>query len=156
MNDYIKTGILSKKDLRLPNNEQLKKGVAVIECIQKIPCNPCVTSCPVNAISMKYINSLPEIDYDKCIGCAKCVGICPGLAIFVIKYIDYNKALVTLPYEMLPIPDKGDIIEGLDRKGEKIDNVEVKKVIKKGKTAVVTVKTTQKNAMDIRNIRVKK
>ena len=155
MKDYIKTGILSKKDLNLPSIEQLKKGVAVIECIQKIPCNPCVTSCPVNAISMDDINALPEIDYDKCIGCAKCVGICPGLAIFVIKIID-DKALVTLPYEMLPIPDKGDIVEGLNRSGEKIDDVKVKKVLRKGKTSVITVETDKKNAMDIRNIRVKK
>ncbi len=156
MSDYLKTGILSKKDLDLPSDQQLKKGVAIIECIQKIPCNPCVTSCPVNAISMKDINSLPIIDYDKCIGCAKCVGICPGLAIFVIKYIDENKALVTMPYEMLPIPKKEDIVEGLNRKGEKIDDVKVKQVIRKGKTSVVTVETDQKNAMDVRNIRVKK
>lgn len=153
MEEYIKTGILSKKDLKLPSKKQLKKGVAVIECIQKIPCNPCVRSCPVSAISMKDINSLPEIDYDKCIGCAKCVGVCPGLAIFLVKIVD-NKALVTIPYEMLPVPNKGDLVEGLNRKGEKIDDVEVKKVIKKGKTSVITVETEEKYAMDIRNIRV--
>lgn len=155
MKDYEKTGILKKSDLRLPNKKQLKKGVAIIECVQRIPCNPCVTSCPVNAISMKDINDVPQIDYDKCIGCKKCVGICPGLAIFVVKILKNNKALITLPYELLPIPEENDIVEGLNRKGEKVDNVKVKKVVKKGKTMVITIETEEKYAMDIRNIRVK-
>ncbi|MEA2055800.1 MAG: 4Fe-4S binding protein, partial [Candidatus Thermoplasmatota archaeon] len=75
MYDYERTGLLSVKDLKLPSEEQLEKGVAIIECIQKIPCNPCVESCPVNAITMKNINDLPIIDYDKCVGCGKCVGV---------------------------------------------------------------------------------
>jgi Fe-S-cluster-containing hydrogenase component 2 len=156
MRGYEKTGIISKKDLKLPNRNQLKKGVAIIECIQEIPCNPCVASCPVDSIKMKDINALPEIDYDKCIGCAKCVGICPGLAIFVVKILDNKKAIVTLPYEFLPVPKKGDIVDGLNRMGQKIDDVKIKKVIKKGKTMVITVETDEKYAMDIRNIRVKK
>lgn len=156
MKNYQKTGVLGKKDLNLPTKKQLRKGVAIIECIQRIPCNPCVDACPVNAISMKDINEPPKIDYDKCIGCKKCVGICPGLAIFVVKILDNNKALVTLPYEQLPIPEEGDIVEGLNRKGEKIDNVKVKKVKREGKTMVLTVETKEEYAMDIRNIKVKK
>jgi len=154
MKEYEKTGVLSKKDLKLPNLEQLKKGVAVIECIQNIPCNPCVDSCPFDAISMKDINALPEIDYNKCIGCGKCVGICPGLAIFLVKIIHDNKALVTIPYEILPIPNKNDIVAGLNRKGEKIDDVEVIKIRKVGKTYLITVKTDKKYCNDLRNIRV--
>ena len=156
MKDYEKTGILSKKELNLPNKKQLRKGVAIIECVQKIPCNPCVTSCPVQAISMKDINDLPVIDYDKCIGCKKCVGICPGLAIFVVKILDNKKAHVTIPYEQFPIPEEDNIVEGLNREGKKVDDVLVKKVIKKGKTMVITIETEEKYAMDIRNIRVKK
>jgi len=155
MKNYEKTGILKKNDLKIPSKKQLKKGVAIIECIQKIPCNPCVDICPVNAITMKDINSPPEVNYDKCIGCKKCVGICPGLAIFVVKILDKNKAFVTLPYEQLPIPEENDIVDGLNREGKKIDNVKVKKVIKKGKTMIITVETEEKYAMDIRNIRVK-
>jgi Fe-S-cluster-containing hydrogenase component 2 len=156
MKSYEKTGILTKKDLKLPTKKQLKKGVVIIECIQEIPCDPCVASCPVNSIKMKDINAPPEIDYEKCIGCAKCVGICPGLAIFVVKILDNKKALVTLPYEFLPVPKKGDIVDGLNRIGEKIDEVTVKKVIKKGRTMVITVETEEKYAMDIRNIKVEK
>lgn len=154
MKEYEKTGVLTLKDLILPSKEQLKKGVAVIECIQEIPCNPCVDSCPVNAISMKDINALPIVDYDKCIACGNCVGICPGLAIFVIKIQD-DKALIILPYELVPVPNVGDIVEALDRYGQKRDTAIVKKVIKKAKTMVITIEVDNNLAMIVRNIRVK-
>jgi Fe-S-cluster-containing hydrogenase component 2 len=153
MTDYEKTGVLSINDLKLPLKNNLKKGVAIIECIQEIPCNPCVTSCPVNAISMKDINALPKIDYNKCIGCGKCIGICPGLAIFLIK-IKNGKALITLPYEFLPLPKVGDIVKLLDRKGIVRDNGIVNRVVKNGKTMVITIEVNVNLAMDIRNIRV--
>ncbi len=153
MHNYEKNGVLSKKDLELPSKEQLEKGVAIIECVQEIPCNPCVDSCPVNAISMKDINALPIIDYDKCIGCGKCVGVCPGLAIFLIKIKD-KRALITLQYEFLPIPEVGSKVEALDREGSIVGNAVVKRVIKKGKTMVITVEANEDLAMDIRDIRV--
>ncbi|MEA2055392.1 MAG: 4Fe-4S binding protein, partial [Candidatus Thermoplasmatota archaeon] len=122
-------------------------------CIQKIPCNPCVESCPVNAITMKSINDLPKIDYDKCIGCGKCVGVCPGLAIFIVKIKD-DKALITLPYEFLPVPSFGDNVKALDRGGKYRKDAVVKRVKKDGKTIVVTIEVDKELAMDIRNIRV--
>ena len=153
MYNYEKTGVLSTTDLKTPSKKQLEKGVAIIECIQKIPCNPCVDSCPVHAISMKDINALPVIDFDKCIDCGKCVGVCPGLAIFVVK-IKNDKALITLPYEFLPVPTVGDVVDALDRKGNAKETALVKKVLKKGKTMVITIEVNEKFAMDIRNIRV--
>jgi Fe-S-cluster-containing hydrogenase component 2 len=153
MHNYEKTGVLSKNDLKLPLKKQLEKGVAIIECVQEIPCDPCVDSCPVQAISMKDINAPPIIDYYKCIGCGKCIGICPGLAIFVIKFKD-DKALITLPYEFLPIPEVGDKVKALDREGKIVDNAIVKRVIKVGKTMVITIEVSKDLAMDIRNIRV--
>jgi len=154
MKQYEKTGVLKKSDLlNLPSEKQLEKGVAVIECIQRIPCNPCVDVCPVDAISMKDINAPPVIDYDKCIGCKKCVGICPGLAIFVIK-TQGDRADVTLPYEFLPVPEKNEGVDVLDREGKKIGSGVVKKVVSSGKTFVVTVEVDKKKAMDVRNIRV--
>lgn len=153
MPSYEKTGVLSTKDLKLPSNKQLEKGAAIIECVQEIPCNPCVASCPVDAISMKDINALPVVDFDKCVGCGKCVGSCPGLAIFVIK-IKNGKALITLPYEFLPVPKVGDKVKALDREGSVRDDGTVKRVIKTGKTMVITVEVREDFAMDIRNIRV--
>lgn len=153
MYGYEKTGVLSTKDLKLPSEKQLEKGVAILECVQEIPCNPCVDSCPVNAISMKDINAPPVIDFDKCIGCRKCVGLCPGLAIFVVKVKD-GKGLITLPYEFLPVPKAGDKVKALDREGEIREEGIIRKVVKKDKTMVITVEVSEDLAMDIRNIRV--
>ena len=150
---FEETGVLTLKDLDLPLDYQLKKGVAVIECVQEIPCNPCVDICPVNAISMKDINALPKVDFDKCTGCRRCVGICPGLAIFVVKIKD-NKALITLPYEFLPVPKVGDIVTALDREGKARGKAKVVRLNESGKTTVITIETKNELAMETRNIRV--
>ena len=131
---------------------QLKKGVAVIECIQRIPCDPCVAVCPVDAISMKDINDIPKVDYDKCTGCKRCVGICPGLAIFVVK-IEDDKALITFPYEFLPVPKVGDTVTALDREGKPRRKAKVTRVKTSGKTNVVTIEVEKDLAMEVRNIR---
>lgn len=153
MREYEKTGVLSVTDLQIPEKNQLEKGVAILECVQEIPCNPCVESCPVHAISMKDINAPPVNNFDKCIGCTKCVGICPGLAIFVIKIKD-DKALITLPYEFVKIPKVGDIVQALDREGIVRGKALVKKVLQQGKTLVVSIEVHKSLAMDIRNITV--
>ena len=150
--EYEKTGVLSVKNLKIPTEPQLKKGVAVIECIQQIPCDPCVAVCPVDAISMKDINDIPKADYDKCTGCTRCVGICPGLAIFVVK-IEDDKALITLPYEFLPVPKVGDIVTALDREGKSKGKTKVMRVKTSGKTNVVTIEVEKELAMEVRNIR---
>ena len=153
MREYEKTGILSITDLQIPKKKQLEKGVAILECVQEIPCNPCVESCPVHAISMKDINAPPVNDFEKCIGCTKCVGVCPGLAIFVIKIKD-DKAWITLPYEFVTVPKVGDVVQALDRVGRVRGKALVKKVVKQGKTMVVTIEVNSSLAMDIRNIKV--
>ena len=153
MKTYEQDGILTIGDLVLPSDKQLEKGVAFIECIQEIPCNPCVDACQFGAISMKDINAPPVVDYDKCTACGQCVGICPGLAIFVIKVVK-NKVLITLPYEFYPVPEVGDKVQAINRKGDKIGTTVVKKVKKKGKTMIITLEARKDLAMEIRNIKV--
>ena len=145
-------GIVELADLRLPNEEHLKKGIAIIECVQEIPCNPCVDACPFKAISMEDINALPIVDYEKCIGCGKCIEVCPGLAIFVVK-VSNGKAMIMLPYEFLPLPREGQHVKALDREGKEICDAVVKKV-KKGKTPVITIELPAEHAMEVRNIKV--
>ena len=153
MHDFKITGVLSADDINLPNENHLKKGVAVIECIEEIPCNPCVDSCPVKAISMKDINAPPIVDYEKCVGCGKCIEVCPGLAIFLVK-IKEDRALISLPYEFLPIPRIGDTVKALDRSGDIRQDATVKKIVKKGKTMIVTIELDKDLNMEVRNIKV--
>ena len=153
MNVYEQTGVLSVDDLVLPSTKQLQKGVAITECIQEIPCNPCVDSCPVNAISMKDINAPPIVDYDGCIACGKCVGVCPGLAIFIVKKTG-DTGLLTIPYEFLPIPKNDEQVITIDRDGNKVGKCIVKRVKKQGKTMVITVELDAKDLMNVRHIKM--
>jgi len=152
---YKESGVISINELKLPNEEQLKKGVAIVECLENIPCNPCVEACPFGAITMKDLNDTPKVNYDKCTGCKRCIAVCPGLAIFVVK-LEGEDALISLPYEFLPVPKKGDVVVALDREGKVRGNAKVEEVRKVGKTHIITIRTKKEDAMVVRNIRVVK
>ncbi|KAA0002904.1 MAG: (4Fe-4S)-binding protein [Thermoplasmata archaeon] len=153
MEDYERTGVLKPSDIQMPSEKYLKKGVAIVECVQEIPCNPCVDICPVQAISMENINALPIVNFEKCIGCTKCVAICPGLAIFVVK-INGERGFLTLPYEFLPIPKEGEEVKIFNREGKEIGKGMVRKVKKAEDTYVITVETEKKCAIEGRHIGV--
>ncbi len=113
-----------------------------------------MTICPVHAISMTDITACPQVDYDTCIGCGKCIAVCPGLAIFLIKTID-SKAQITMQYEFLPSPKRGETISVLNRKGEVLTHGIVLRAVKKqNKTILVTIEVDKRFAMDARNIKV--
>lgn len=122
-----KNGLPDAKDLSesMPSAESLAQSPkAVIECFQEIPCNPCVGACPRGAIKISEgINQKPLIDHSLCNGCSLCVYQCPGLAIFVVGIDKENpsKGFISIPYELLPVPEKGEIVDVLDREGVKID-----------------------------------
>ena len=147
---YEKTGVLTIKNLRLPPPHALRRGVAISECIEYIPCNPCVDACPFHAITMNDMNAPPEIDYEKCTGCTKCIAICPGLALFVVQI--NSTAKITLPYEFLPIPKVGDMVTALDRQGKRRDKAKVLKVQKRDKCSLITIEAKKGLGMEIRNI----
>lgn len=142
-----------------PSEERLLKGfVAVHECYQDIPCNPCVESCPVHAISMEKLTSPPVIDFDKCTGCGNCVASCPGLAIFLLS-LKNGDAQVTIPYEMINVPEKGEKVDGLDRYGKKVCDAQVVRVVKlpsldkTSKTTLVTLEIPREQLPVVRSFR---
>lgn len=157
MNGYEATGTLTLEDLknRLPPRERLEKGpVVIIECIQKIPCDPCAHVCKFGAIKKPSLIDPPEVDYDKCTGCGECVAVCPGLAIFVVNFkYKSDEASVTIPYEFLPIPKKGEIFEALDREGKPVGEARVISARRmEDNTTVVTIVVRKDLAMVVRNI----
>ena len=108
------TGVPSPEELAgipgIAGDARFEEGpVAVIECVQEIPCNPCEKACPFGAITVgQPITNLPVIDENKCTGCGACLAKCPGLAIFRVQknYTD-TTAMIEFPYEYLPVPEAG-------------------------------------------------
>ncbi|NLY54522.1 MAG: 4Fe-4S dicluster domain-containing protein [Firmicutes bacterium] len=157
-----KTGIPTQADLQevYPRPERLAQGpVAVIECFQRIPCNPCATACQRGAIQpFEDINDRPQLDVDRCNGCALCVASCPGLAIFVVdETYSEDQALIKLPYEFLPLPQEGKIVAALNRAGEKVGEgivVRVQNPPAFDRTAVIHLAVPRELASDVRNILV--
>ncbi len=140
----------------MPSPERLAKGpVAIIECFQQIPCDPCHTACPRGAIKpFANINDLPQIDFDACDGCTLCVAACPGLAIFVVDYTySDDKVLLKLPHEFVPLPEKGEIVKLLNRKGEVVAEGKVVRAVRfRDKTNVVWVECPRELGMEVRAI----
>ena len=155
-----RTGIPTDDDLEkvIPDKKRLAQGpVVIIECFQKIPCDPCAISCKLGAITaFKDINDLPQVDFDKCTGCGICISSCPGLAIFVIdmSYSD-EKSLIKIPHEMLPLPEKGEEVYALDRKGAILGKAKVVRVLKiKNKTNIISLEIPKSMTMEVRSIKV--
>ncbi len=117
-------GIPSPEELAhcpgIPTEERMRRGpVAVIECVQEIPCNPCEAACPFHAIEIgAQITNLPRLKENICTGCGACVASCPGLAITVLN-LSYSEAEATIdfPYEYFPLPRVGDQVDAVGRDG---------------------------------------
>jgi len=76
----------------------------VLRCAQEIPCNPCTDVCITDGIQIPEgtLVGRPKLVGD-CVGCLKCVAICPGLAISLVdtRHDPSRKtARVTVPWEM--------------------------------------------------------
>ncbi len=152
---YLPLEVIEKK-ITLPSKERMEKGtVVIIECVEDIPCDPCVDSCKHGAIIKESLTAPPSVDYDKCTGCALCVAACPGLAIFVVDNSHPDKAIVYIPYEMLPAPQKGDKGDALDRAGKRIGSAEVAKIRKGTRgTTILGIQVKKELAMNVRSIRI--
>jgi Fe-S-cluster-containing hydrogenase component 2 len=153
---YLPLEVIKGK-ISLPSEDRMKKGpVVIIECDEDIPCDPCLESCKLKAIIKESLTAVPIVDYEKCTGCALCVASCPGLAIFVVDCSREDKALVYIPYEMLPAPQKGDRGDALDRSGKRIGSAEVAKVRKENRgTTVLGILVEKDLVMNVRSIKIR-
>ncbi len=118
----------------------------VLHCRQEIPCNPCVTVCPKKSIKLSgdSIMNVPQFAGD-CIGCFKCLLICPGLAVTLVDYRkDAANPTVALPFEIgRGLVKKGDKVRLAGWEGADLGEAEVLDVkdFKAENTLIVIVKT---------------
>ncbi len=157
------TGIPSAEELAacpgVPSTERMAKGrVAVIECVQEIPCNPCENACHFGAIEIgEQITNLPVLHEEKCTGCGLCVANCPGLAITVIdKTYSDTEAVIEFPFEYLPLPAVGDTVDAVSRGGEVLCKgtvTSVRKIKAYAGTAVVGIAVPKEYADDVRSMK---
>lgn len=122
----------------LPTPERMNsKGFVVIDCLYGFACNPCEFACPHGAITKTSTSTVPQIDFDKCIGCMDCVYQCPGLAIF-----GYNtqKDWLFLPIEY-EVTEKAEVFL-VDNQGKKLGSGIIEKILRKpNKTNIARVKS---------------
>ncbi len=158
---HRKNGILRSDELagRLPTDERLRLGpVAVIECVENIPCNPCVDACPRGAITIQGdINGTPQVDSEKCNGCRVCLSACPGLAIFVVEAAgEDGTGSVSLPYEYRPLPSTDEIVVAVDREGEVVCEARVTRVLDSkalDRTPIVTIEVPRGHVTNVRHFK---
>ncbi len=121
----------------MPSPQRMvEKPFVLIDCLYGFACNPCQFACPHGAIIKTSSSTVPEIDFDKCIGCMQCVYQCPGLAIF-----GYNlkKDWLFLPIEYHA--EEGAEVYLVNNNGEKLGTGVIEKILKKeNKTNIATGK----------------
>ena len=143
---------------RFPDIDRLDRPKAITECYEEIPCNPCSTSCPFDAITIgEDINTPPVVDFDKCTGCGICVYNCPGLAIFTVQKHE-EELLYKIPYEFVPYPEVGEIMDAVNRNGDVIGECKIMKVQtakRQDKTALLHVLVPEKHLYEFITVRRK-
>jgi len=114
-----------------------EKSFVQIDCLYGFACNPCEFACPHGAITKTSTSTVPQLDFEKCVGCMDCVYQCPGLAIF-----GYNlkKDWLFLPVEYAATENAEVFL--VDNSGKKIGEGILEKILKKpNKTNVARVRS---------------
>ena len=141
-------------------NFEKNEGVfPIIHCLQEIPCNPCTTVCPTNSIHTEDGGLMGVPIYDgSCIGCGKCVLICPGLAITLVDYRkNQDNPIVTMPYEVGNYPVKeGDKLKLMDIDGVFLEEGTVTQVLtnKANRTQLVRASVSSANVRKVASFKI--
>ncbi|HBL17001.1 MAG TPA: sulfurtransferase [Elusimicrobia bacterium] len=131
----------------------------VLHCRQEIPCNPCVTVCPKKSIKLAgdSIMDLPRFAGD-CIGCFKCLIICPGLAVTLVdRRKDPARPAVAVPFELgRGLVKKGDQVRLTGWEGADLGPGEVLDVkdFKAENTLIVIVQASPETADLVASLRL--
>jgi len=96
-----------------PSPQRRKKPFVIVDCTFGFACNPCAFACPFGAITKTATNTVPQIDYERCTGCMKCIPMCPGLAIIGMNPA---KQRYFIPSEFLV--EIGETVSLVDNSGE--------------------------------------
>ncbi|HSN94112.1 MAG TPA: FAD-dependent oxidoreductase [Anaerolineaceae bacterium] len=144
--------------------ETLQGVFPVMHCDQEIPCDPCSTVCPKHLITISKtdIRNTPIFPYDQetdCIACARCVSVCPGLA---VSLVDFRKskdyAVVTLPYEQDADQVRpGTLVKVTDVDGGVLDELTVlstRKMPNYSGTTLISVKAPKAMATKISGVKI--
>lgn len=152
------------KTRAVPSYDKLNGVYPVMHCDQEIPCDPCSTVCPRHLITISKtdIRSTPKFPYDQetdCIACARCVSVCPGLAVSLVDFRQGNEnARVTLPYEQDPEQVKlGSMVTLCDISGNQLGEFEViatRNLASFKGTTLVEVEVPRKIATKVSGIKI--
>ncbi|MFO7575271.1 MAG: FAD-dependent oxidoreductase [Bacteroidales bacterium] len=133
-----------------PTKERMEeKPFVLIDCLYGFACNPCQFACPHGAIMKTSSSTVPDIDFEKCIGCMKCVYQCPGLAIF-----GYNlkKGWLFLPIEYHA--EEGAEVFLVNNNGNKLGTGIIEKIlIKENKTNIARVRAIDLHGEKLTGVR---
>lgn len=133
-----------------PTDARLEeKPFVLIDCLYGFACNPCEFSCPHGAITKTSTSTIPQLDFDKCIGCMQCVYQCPGLAIFGYN-LKKNWLFMPIEYEA----NTGEEVFLVNNDGEKLGEGIIEKILKKpNKTNVARVKSNNLQGKALTEVR---
>ncbi len=137
----------------------------VFHCSQEIPCNPCTSVCPQGLIRIddEDIRGLPRFVADEigktCVGCERCVTVCPGLAITLVDEREQPEhPLVTVPFEFhAGRVDVEDDVTVLDEVGDVLGTVpveDVKEIPTNDRTALLKLRVPRAIARRIAGVRI--
>ena len=122
---------------QMPSLQRMReKGFVIFDCLYGFACNPCVFSCKCGAITKRSTRAVPQIDYDKCIGCMACVYQCPGLAVFGYN-LKRNQVFLPIEYAV----KEGAEVFLVDNNGQKIGEGVIEQILERSnKTNIARVR----------------